>query len=102
MNQLTYRLSFWRPPPIGSPFKCEIYGTETISSESKSSSSSDAKQIIAKAEGLKEVVLGAPAFFEIDAKGMDGLVDIKITGTKITAIFPILSLLLYKINPFVY
>jgi hypothetical protein len=25
-------------------------------------------------------VLGAPAFFEIDAKGMDGLVDIKITG----------------------
>ena len=90
MNQLTYRL-FWRSPSIGSPFKCEIYGTETMSSESKSSSSSDAKQIIAKAEGLKEVVLGAPAFFEIDAKGMDGLVDIKITGTKITTIFPMIT-----------
>lgn len=47
---------------------------------SENKSTSDAKQIIAKAEGLKEVVLGAPAFFEIDAKGMDGLVDIKITG----------------------
>ena len=38
------------------------------------------KQITAKGEGLKEVVLGAPAFFEIDTKGLDGFVDIRITG----------------------
>ena len=65
---------------IGSPFKCEIYGPEGIDSENKSPS--DARLVTAKAEGLKEVVLGAPAFFEIDAKGMEGLVDIKITGMK--------------------
>ena len=42
--------------------------------------SADAQFITAKGEGLKEVVLGAPAFFEIDTKGLDGPVDIRITG----------------------
>ncbi len=40
----------------------------------------EAKQATAKGDGLKEVVLGAPAFFEIDTNGMDGLVDVKIIG----------------------
>ena len=73
----SFIFKFW---VIGSPFKCEIYGPEGIDSENKSPS--DARLVTAKAEGLKEVVLGAPAFFEIDAKGMEGLVDIKITGMK--------------------
>lgn len=42
---------------------------------------SENKQATAKGDGLKEVVLGVPAFFEIDTNEIDGLVDVKIIGT---------------------
>ena len=62
---------------LGSPFKCDICKAD----EKKSQHSiTDTKQITARGEGLKEVVLGAPAFFEIDTKGLDGFIDIRITG----------------------
>lgn len=40
----------------------------------------ETKQATANGDGLKEVALGAPAFFEIDTNGADGLVDVKIVG----------------------
>lgn len=40
----------------------------------------EAKQATANGDGLKEVALGAPAFFEIDTHGIDGLVDVRIIG----------------------
>jgi len=61
----------------GSPFKCDICKADEQKSQQ---STTEVKQITAKGEGLKEVVLGAPAFFEIDTKGLDGFVDIRITG----------------------
>lgn len=65
-------------PILGSPFKCEISEGETA--EIAPRVLLEAKRATASGDGLKEVVLGAPAFFEIDTNGMDGLVDVKITG----------------------
>lgn len=40
----------------------------------------ETKQATANGDGLKEVALGAPAFFEVDTHGIDGLVDVRIIG----------------------
>lgn len=62
----------------GSPFKCEISDDgETVGMAIRPQ---EMKQATASGDGLKEVALGAPAFFEIDTNGMDGLVDVKIVG----------------------
>lgn len=63
---------------IGSPFKCEISEGETAGASPRAPV--EIKQATASGDGLKEVVLGAPAFFEIDTNGTDGLVDVKIIG----------------------
>ncbi|XP_046654649.1 filamin-C-like isoform X2 [Daphnia pulicaria] len=63
----------------GSPFKCEISDDgETVGMAIRAPQ--ETKQATANGDGLKEVALGAPAFFEIDTNGMDGLVDVKIVG----------------------
>lgn len=62
----------------GSPFKCDIFVMQEV--ETVKRGAIEPRQVTVKGEGLKEVVLGAPAFFEIDTKGLDGQVDIKITG----------------------
>ncbi len=62
----------------GSPFKCDIFVMQEV--ETIKRGAIEPRQVTVKGEGLKEVVLGAPAFFEIDTKGLDGQVDIKITG----------------------
>ena len=64
----------------GSPFRCDIHPPDDNDSVHQAGSS-EPRQITAKGEGLKEVVLGAPAFFEIDTKGLEGHVDIRITGS---------------------
>lgn len=72
--QLDRRKSFF----LGSPFKCEISEGETAATPPRAPV--EIKQATASGDGLKEVVLGAPAFFEIDTNGTDGLVDVKIIG----------------------
>lgn len=61
----------------GSPFKCDIFETEGTEVVKRTS---ETRQVIAKGEGLKEVVLGTLAFFEIDTNGIDGQIDVKIVG----------------------
>ncbi|XP_059352458.1 filamin-B-like isoform X4 [Daphnia carinata] len=63
----------------GSPFKCEISDDgENVGVASRALI--ETKQATANGDGLKEVALGAPAFFEVDTHGIDGLVDVKIIG----------------------
>lgn len=64
----------------GSPFKCEITEAEATGIVGHLLAQEN-QQPTAYGDGLKEVVLGAPAFFDIDTHGRDiGLVDVKITG----------------------
>lgn len=60
----------------GSPFKCDISDGEAVRAPPADTN----RPPTAKGDGLKEVVLGAPAFFEIDTNGTEGLVDVKIIG----------------------
>lgn len=63
----------------GSPFKCEITDDgEAVGMASRELL--ETKQATANGDGLKEVALGAPAFFEVDTHGIDGLVDVRIIG----------------------
>lgn len=62
----------------GNPFQCEVSGGDV--SDKLSRKSDDSKQITAQGEGLKEVVLGSPAFFEIDARGREGQPEVKVSG----------------------
>lgn len=56
----------------GAPFKCEV-----ISGGSQPSTS---QSIIARGEGLKQGLVGLPGVFEIDARGLEGKLDIKVIG----------------------
>ena len=40
----------------------------------------ESKMVTARGDGLKQVVSGSWATFDVDAKGMDGEVEVKIIG----------------------
>ncbi|CAG0925594.1 unnamed protein product, partial [Notodromas monacha] len=40
----------------------------------------ESKMVSVAGDGLREVVVGAPSRFQIDTKGMDGDVDVRVTG----------------------
>lgn len=40
----------------------------------------ESRMVTLRGEGLKDVVAGSTAYFDVDPKGMDGRIDIQIIG----------------------
>lgn len=60
----------------GAPFKCEVIPDGKGSSQS----------IIARGEGLKQGLVGSAGVFEIDARGLEGKLDIRVVGKMLNLI----------------
>jgi len=62
----------------GSPYKCDV--RELDAREQRHIQRKESKMVTARGDGLKQVVSGSWATFDVDAKGMEGEVEVKITG----------------------
>ncbi|XP_076033181.1 filamin-A-like isoform X8 [Oratosquilla oratoria] len=62
----------------GSPFKCEVRELEPR--EVRHLQRKESQMVTAKGDGLKQVVTGSTAAFTVDTKGLDGDLDIRVTG----------------------
>lgn len=62
----------------GNPFKCEVRDLDA--KEMKHLKRTESKMVSVSGDGLREVVVGALNKFYVDTKGMDGEVDVRITG----------------------
>lgn len=40
----------------------------------------ESRMITVRGEGLKDVVVGSTAYFDVDPKGMDGRIDMEVVG----------------------
>jgi hypothetical protein len=40
----------------------------------------ESRMVTVRGEGLKDVVVGSQAYFDVDPKGMDGRIDMEVVG----------------------
>ncbi|XP_045132539.1 filamin-B-like isoform X2 [Portunus trituberculatus] len=71
-------ITFNEEDVIGSPFKCEVRELEPR--EVRHLQRKESQMVTAKGEGLRQVVTGNVASFTVDTKGLDGELDIRVTG----------------------
>jgi len=62
----------------GSPFKCEVL--ELGVKEMRHMHRKESRMVTVRGEGLKDVVVGSTAYFDVDPKGMDGRIDMEVVG----------------------
>ncbi|KAK3891382.1 hypothetical protein Pcinc_004729 [Petrolisthes cinctipes] len=71
-------ITFNEEDVVGSPFKCEVRELEPR--EVRHLQRKESQMVTAKGDGLKQVVTGSTASFTVDTKGLDGELDIRVTG----------------------
>ena len=71
-------ITFNEEDVIGSPFKCDVRELEPR--EAKHLQRKESQMVTAKGDGLKKVVTGNVAAFTVDTKGLDGDLDIRVSG----------------------
>ncbi|XP_023727803.1 filamin-C isoform X3 [Cryptotermes secundus] len=71
-------ISFNEEDVPGSPFKCEVL--ELGVKEMRHMHRKESRMVTVRGEGLKDVVVGSTAYFDVDPKGMDGRIDMEVTG----------------------
>ncbi|KAB7497586.1 Filamin-A [Armadillidium nasatum] len=71
-------ITFNEEEVIGSPFKCEVRELEPR--EIKNLKRKESQMVTAKGEGLKQILVGGVASFTVDTKGLEGELDIRVTG----------------------
>lgn len=42
----------------------------------------ESRMVTVRGEGLKDVVVGSTAYFDVDPKGMEGRIDMEVVGEK--------------------
>ncbi|XP_042865445.1 filamin-A-like isoform X5 [Penaeus japonicus] len=71
-------ITFNEEDVLGSPFKCDVRELEPR--EVRHLQRKESQMVTAKGDGLKQVVTGSAASFTVDTKGLDGELDIRVTG----------------------
>ena len=71
-------ITFNEEDVVGSPFKCDVRELEPR--EARNLQRKESQMVTAKGDGLKKVVTGNMAAFTVDTKGLDGDLDIRVTG----------------------
>ncbi|XP_068231445.1 filamin-A isoform X3 [Palaemon carinicauda] len=71
-------ITFNEEEVLGSPFKCDVRELEPR--EVRNLQRKESQMVTAKGDGLKQVVTGTTASFTVDTKGLDGELDIRVTG----------------------
>nr|XP_045601850.1 filamin-A-like isoform X1 [Procambarus clarkii] len=71
-------ITFNEEDVLGSPFKCDVRELEPR--EVRHLQRKESQMVTAKGDGLKQVVTGSTASFTVDTKGLDGELDIRVTG----------------------
>lgn len=71
-------ISFNEEDVPGSPFKCEVL--ELGVKEMRHMHRKESRMVTVRGEGLKDVVVGSTAYFDVDPKGMDGRIDMEVMG----------------------
>ncbi|XP_066943284.1 filamin-A isoform X1 [Macrobrachium rosenbergii] len=71
-------ITFNEEEVLGSPFKCDVRELEPR--EVRHLQRKESQMVTAKGDGLKQVVTGNTASFTVDTKGLDGELDIRVTG----------------------
>ena len=71
-------ITFNEEDVVGSPFKCDVKELEPR--EVRNIHRKESQMVTAKGEGLNKVVTGKSATFTVDTKGLDGDLDIRVTG----------------------
>ncbi|XP_068086528.1 filamin-A isoform X1 [Anabrus simplex] len=71
-------ISFNEEDVPGSPFKCEV--VELGAKEARQMARKESRMVTVRGEGLKNVVAGSTAFFDVDPKGMEGRIDMEVIG----------------------
>ncbi|XP_069676636.1 filamin-A isoform X2 [Periplaneta americana] len=71
-------ISFNEEDVPGSPFKCEVL--ELGVKEMRQMHRKESRMVTVRGEGLKDVVVGSTAYFDVDPKGMEGRIDMEVVG----------------------
>ncbi|XP_049948482.1 filamin-A [Schistocerca serialis cubense] len=77
-------ISFNEEDVPGSPFQCDVL--ELGAREVRQMKHKESRMVTLRGEGLKDVVAGSTAYFDVDPKGLDGHIDIEIIGPSGTTV----------------